>query len=291
MLPRSLFRHIPSLLRTRVLHTPSLRTSPLRHSSHTALAELSLSKTSHSSSVTFLHCVYGGVLLGLGGSAYVRVSGGSPALQKSNPGLHALIGAVVFPVGLAMITVTGAHLLTSNFFFWAFPYLTQVNGGTVSNALRVWGASLAGNALGSVVVAAMVADTVFTTQPYIEWVRALVERKCNLTPLEAFVKGIGANFLVNVAVLMSASASTPGGKIVALWGPIAVFVCVGLEHSVANMFFLPLGIFKGANVTWDEAIMGNLVPVILGNAVGAFLLVYLHAPQAATQHLKVMLAK
>jgi len=284
-----MFRHFSSsLLPRRVVLVPP---SPhIRHSSHAALAELSLSKTSHSTSATFLHCVYGGVLLGLGGAAYVRVSGGSPALQKSNPGLHALIGAVVFPVGLSMITVTGAHLVTSNFFYWAFPYLTQVNGGTISNALRVWGASLAGNALGSLIVAGVVAETVFTTPPYIDWVCSVVEKKSHLTPLEAFTKGIGANFLVNVAVVMSASASTPGGKIVALWGPISVFVCVGLEHSVANMFLLPLGILKGADVTWGEALMNNLVPVIVGNAVGAFLLVYLHAPQASTQHLKVLLS-
>ena len=79
----------------------------------------------------------------------------------------------------------------------------------------------------------------------------------------------GANVLVNVAVFMAACAKTPGAKLAALWAPIAAFVALGLEHSVANMFLLPLGVLVGGDITWSAVFVGNLVPVTLGNAVGA----------------------
>ena len=59
------------------------------------------------------------------------------------------------------------------------------------------------------------------------------------------------------------------GKFFGIWFPIMAFVCIGFEHSVANMFFIPLGIFLGAEVTWAQFFINNLIPVTLGNIVGA----------------------
>jgi len=202
-------------------------------------------------------------------------------LAKENPGLHRLLGALVFPVGLGMITLTGAELLTSNFYYSSIPILTG-RGGSLRNSFRVWTASFAGNVVGSLCLAVACANTVFVSDLHAPWLVSLVEQKCNLSFGVAFTKAIGANFLVNVAVFSAASCSTPGGKIVALWGPIACFVLLGLEHSVANMFFLPLGILRGARVTWEDMVAFNLVPVIMGNLVGALLLVKLQAPKQAS---------
>ena len=83
------------------------------------------------------------------------------------------------------------------------------------------------------------------------------------------MKGIGANWIVNVAVYMQLTSRSAGGKIAALWIPITTFVSLGLEHCVANMFLVPLGIFSGAEVAWESFVVDNLVPCILGNALGA----------------------
>ena len=67
---------------------------------------------------------------------------------------------------------------------------------------------------------------------------------------------------------LSSFAEPFAGKMVAIWFPISAFVTLGLEHSVANMFIIPLGIFSGAAVSWKTFFMSNLLPVTLGNIIG-----------------------
>merc|ERR1712146_400456 len=71
-----------------------------------------------------------------------------------------------------------------------------------------------------------------------------------------------------MAVYMASMAKDLPGKIVAIWFPISAFVAMGLEHSVANMFIIPLGILNGAAVSWKAFLLNNLLPVTLGNIVG-----------------------
>merc|ERR1711998_272449 len=82
------------------------------------------------------------------------------------------------------------------------------------------------------------------------------------------VRGILCNWLVCMAVWMASMAKDLPGKIVAIWFPISAFVAMGLEHSVANMFIIPLGIMSGAAITWKTFLLKNLLPVTLGNIVG-----------------------
>ena len=81
-------------------------------------------------------------------------------------------------------------------------------------------------------------------------------------------RAIGCNWLVCCAVYLANAADDIISKIVGIWFPIMAFVCIGFEHSVANMFFIPLGIFLGAEVTWAQFFINNLIPVTLGNIVG-----------------------
>lgn len=75
------------------------------------------------------------------------------------------------------------------------------------------------------------------------------------------------NFLVCVAVYQANVAPTVAGKLLSLWPPIATFVTIGLEHSVANFFFIPMGIALGAKVSWADFVMKNMIPVTIGNTV------------------------
>jgi formate/nitrite transporter FocA (FNT family) len=110
------------------------------------------------------------------------------------------MGGLIFPIGLGMIMMTGAELVTSNFFLCALPILspqslvgTSSSGGgqeTVSNAIRICAASLAGNAFGSVVVACACAETLFVSEQHSNWIAALAEMKCRLGPGVVFVKAM-----------------------------------------------------------------------------------------------------
>lgn len=86
--------------------------------------------------------------------------------------------------------------------------------------------------------------------------------------LQAFLRAILANWLVCVAVWNAGAASSLPGKVLGIWPPIASFVAIGLEHSVANMFLIPLGIMLGADITFGQFLTQNLIPVTLGNIVG-----------------------
>ena len=82
---------------------------------------------------------------------------------------------------------------------------------------------------------------------------------------QTLIKAICANWFVCIAVWQCTAAQTYGGKFIACLGPVSAFVCVGLEHCIANMFFVPLGILAGADVTMRQFIIHNLIPVTLGN--------------------------
>jgi len=83
--------------------------------------------------------------------------------------------------------------------------------------------------------------------------------------MQAFVRGILCNWLVCLAIWMATAVTTLPGKALAILFPISAFISIGLEHSVANMFIIPAGIMAGANVTWGQFFMSNLLPVTLGN--------------------------
>jgi formate/nitrite transporter len=263
-----------SLLRVRA---PPLRrfasTTPHKDLAHT-VGELGLVRGGRSFDAITASSVLGGVFLSFSGCFYLTVHGGSTELRKRYPGFHALISALVFPSGLAMISLCGSDLLTSAMMYCVAPFYTHAATRNVNlRALaRVWAASLGGNLAGSVLMAGAAAGALVPpNSPAVASAIEVAEKKAALPAGVAFVRAVGANFLVNTAIVMTIGAQSAGGKIAALWAPITIFVALGLEHSVANMFFLPMGMFVGANIGVAD-IAGNLVPVIAGNAVGAFLL-------------------
>jgi len=92
--------------------------------------------------------------------------------------------------------------------------------------------------------------------------------KSGLSFKAALVRGILCNWLVCMAVYMASFCKDLGGKMVAIWFPISAFAALGLEHSVANMFLIPLGMMNGAAVSPATFLLKNLLPVTLGNIIG-----------------------
>ena len=91
--------------------------------------------------------------------------------------------------------------------------------------------------------------------------------------MPVFVKGIGANWLVCLGMFMGYAAKDIAGKAIGIWIPVMLFVALGYEHSIANMFFIPAAIYSGAEITWGAFLLQNLLPATLGNIIGGMGLV------------------
>lgn len=208
-------------------------------------------------------------------------------------GLVKFAAGAVFPVGLMLVVIAGAELFTGNCMFASISVFNRESGfkGLAVNWTLVYLANL----IGSIFVAFFLAYKCgfFNAMPWAGWAATVANTKCGLDFATAFWRGVGCNWLVCLAIWLAISADDIVGKILAIWFPIMAFVTIGFEHSVANMFFIPLGIFvannpaaaatlASANITttnligsagWYNFVITNLVPVTLGNIVGAALFV------------------
>lgn len=140
---------------------------------------------------------------------------------------------------------------------------------TLKDLIKSWFFSYAGNFVGSVALAALVFNAGLLADGGILGAAVKAANlKVSGSFKSLFLKGILCNWLVCMAVYMASGASSLAGKMVAIFFPISAFVAIGLEHSVANMFLIPLGIMRGADITNTAFLMKNLLPVTLGNIVG-----------------------
>ena len=179
------------------------------------------------------------------------------------------MGAFGLPFGLIMTLVTGAELFTGN---TALVTAAVMEGKTSKkNLIKNWTASYLGNFIGSLLLSylAYKSGTLGTSLG----AESIAIAKCSLPWDVAFVRGILCNWLVCMAVYMASGCSTMVGKMTAVWFPISAFVALGLDHSVANMFIIPLGMFRGAEISVAQMFTKNLIPVTLGNIVGGALCV------------------
>jgi formate transporter len=239
-----------------------------------------------------------GVYISLGGLFSQLALAGGDQLPH---GVAQVLAGVVFSLGLILVIVCGAELFTGNILFavaWA------ENAISSAQVLRAWGIAYAANLAASLVVAALA----ILAGTHLEGDGALgaaalevAAAKAELPPLTAFVSGILANLLVCLAVWLAFSARTTTDMVFAITPPIAAFVAIGLEHSVANMYLIPYGLmvkhFAGPEFWADAGLsaaafdgltvggfIANLIPVTLGNIVGGVLLsaaywwVYLRKP-------------
>lgn len=209
---------------------------------------------------TFILALLGGVFIGFGGLAFI-VAGSSSSLD---PVIGRLIGALAFPVGLMLIAFCGGQLFTGNNLLILSVLDGKIRPGEM---FKNWGIVYLGNLTGAVLLAWLVFKSGLITGGIAEKAEAVALSKAFLSPLEAFLRGIGCNMLVVLAVWMQSGARELSGKIPAVWFPIFLFVFLGFEHCVANMFYLPLGMMISPSVRFSGALM-NLFFVTLGNIAG-----------------------
>lgn len=206
-------------------------------------------------------------------------------------GVIRFLGGFVFCLGLILVVVAGAELFTGNNLIvmaWA--------GGKVSTLklIRNWVIVYIGNFVGSIVTA----YGMFLSEQYLFskgsvglTALTIANTKTSLDFVPALFLGIFCNALVCLAVWLCMGARSTVDKIAAIIFPITAFVAAGFEHSIANMYFIPIGLFIKAGapdefwtmigqtpadfsaITWSNFFVGNLLPVTIGNIIGGALMV------------------
>lgn len=236
----------------------------------------------------FVLAIMAGIFIGFGAEFFTLVTHDSGLAF----GLNSLMGGLVFSLGLILVVVAGAELFTGNSLM-VMGFVEGIIGA--KGLLRNWAIVYVGNFIGSIVlVLVMLASKQWAFHNSMVGARALLiaNAKVNLTFLEAFTRGILCNALVVLAIWLCFSARTTTDKILAIIFPITAFVASGFEHSIANMYFIPMGIaLKGqpsvvaaaktmsgaqpvlTNLTWWGFAFKNLLPVTIGNIIGGGLLV------------------
>ena len=204
-----------------------------------------------------------GAYIGFGANVLVlaTAAGGDPFQSM----VAKLIGAALFPVGLMMVILCGAELFTGNNLLTLALMDKKITAGKM---LKNWVIVYIGNLIGSVLLAFVLAKSGLFADAAGERAMAIAASKTSIPFMPAVLRGIGCNVLVVLACWLQAGAKDMIGKIFAIWFPIMMFVFAGFEHSVANMTYIPLGIFLGADVSWGAFFLANLVPVTIGNLIG-----------------------
>lgn len=220
-----------------------------------------------------LIAILGGVFIAFGGLLSVMVAGGIPGAGAENPGLIKFIAGALFPVGLIIVSITGADLFTSDCTAFTLPLLERrLKTFTLIKLLIL---SYLFNFIGSQVVAYLLSSGVglFDKDPWQHYLHHYAEVKVNQDFMTVLIKGIGANWLVCLGMWMGYAAKDIIGKCIGIWIPVMLFVTLGYEHSIANMFFIPAAIYSGADILWRDFILHNLIPATLGNLIGGAVLV------------------
>ena len=213
-----------------------------------------------------------------------------------NVGLARTVSGLLFPFGLCMVIVTGAELFTGNSLL-VLSLLERTC--TLPGLLRNWALVYLGNFLGALLAAAgcvFFGQLNYSAGGLAVYTVRLAAGKCALPFLSGFGLGIFCNVLVCLGVLLALSAQDAAGRLMGAFLPVCYFVLCGFEHCVANMYYVSAGLLAARNpqylqlaqeagvdlsaLTIPNFLLGNLLPVTLGNVLGgvglAALLWYAH---------------
>lgn len=238
---------------------------------------------------TLVLAILAGAFIALGAVFATTVTAG--AAGHLSYGVIKLAGGLVFCLGLVLVVVAGAELFTGNNLIvmaWADRRITT------AQVLRNWSIVYLGNFLGSIATVGLM----FLSGQYLFGGGAvglnaleIAAAKCRLGLMQAMALGVLCNALVCLAVWLCFSARTTTDKILSVILPITAFVAAGFEHCIANMYFIPMGlaIKAGAphrfwqaigrraddfgDLSWSNFLLGNLLPVTIGNIIGGSVLV------------------
>ncbi len=185
-------------------------------------------------------------------------------LDELQNGLGFVIGASIFPIGLLIVLLAGGELLTGNMAVVGTAYFHKDVKG--KELIKNWLLVFTGNLIGSMIVAFVFVLYLQIINPESSYLHNAIMSKINPSSLQMLISGIGCNIFVGISVWMYNGAKDGFLKFIAIWFPVTVFVILGFQHVVANMFILSIGLVQ-AKVTLLQFI-NNMVFVCIGNAIG-----------------------
>lgn len=205
----------------------------------------------------------------------------SLAVVVTAQGLPPIVGAVLFPVGFVMLVLLGLELATGNFAL--LPAAFAAGKVSPGKLLRNWGWVYTGNFVGSLLSALVFYWTATnfgtTSSGAVGDLLKTAAQKKTLGYMAlgsagwgtALVKAILCNWMVTVGAVLALVSRSTIGKVVAMWLPILTFFAQGFEHSIVNMFVIPVGMMFGAPVSIRSWMLWNQLPVTLGNIISGAL--------------------
>jgi formate transporter len=229
---------------------------------------------------TFTLAILAGAFIGLGAMFATTSAAGTASVLPY--GVVRVLTGFVFCLGLILVIVGGAELFTGNNLIVMAWASRKVSSAAL---LRNWIIVYFGNFIGSVATAVLV----FASRQYLfgngsvgQTALGIANSKVHLGFIQAIALGVLCNILVCLAVWLTFSARSTIDKIAAIIFPITAFVAAGFEHSIANMYFIPMGllikdyapVFTAATnidlsgLTWGAFLIDNLIPVTIGNIIG-----------------------
>lgn len=238
---------------------------------------------------TFVLSILAGAFIGLGAIFSTTVLAGSGGMLPF--GVQRLLAGLVFSLGLILVIVGGAELFTGNNLITMAWANNKVGTGLM---VKNWITVFIGNLIGSLLTVTIMyfgAQYTFGNGAIGATALAIANAKVQLGFVQAIALGIMCNAMVCMAVWLCYSARTTTDRILAIIPPISGFVAAGFEHSIANMYFIPIGLFiktgapdsfwKMINktpadfpaLTWNGFFVNNLLPVTIGNIVGGGIMV------------------
>lgn len=242
-------------------------------------AKAGAAKTSKSAGELFILAILAGALIALGCAAT-----NTAAYGVENVGLARMICGLLFPFGLCMVIVTGAELFTGN----SLIVISVLDGQCGVRAMvRNWVLVYLGNFVGAGLVAAgcvAFGQLNYSSGALAVYTIKLAAGKCGISFVNGVGLGIFCNLLVCLGVLMAMSAKDAAGRLMGAFLPVCYFVICGFEHCVANMYYITAGLLAAADpgyaalarqagldlsgLTVGNFLLGNLLPVTLGNILG-----------------------
>ena len=258
---------------------PSLEDKAPQTIAETLAQTVGVKKATSPWSTIFVLGILAGAYIGFGGLLSTTVT--FDMASKFGIGFTKFVGGSVFSVGLMLVVIAGAELFTGNNLMVMSALTREITFGAM---LRRWGLVYAANFVGSILLALLFYfGGTWKTGGGALGASAvqIAYYKVTLSFGEALVRAVGCNWLVCLAVWMALAARQTIGKIFAIFFPIMAFVALGFEHSVANMYFIPTGIFLKAwagipapqgfdpnALGWISFLWKNLLPVTIGNIIG-----------------------
>ncbi len=214
-----------------------------------------------------------GAYIALGGTFSVIAGWGLGDVSTDYPAVQRLLSGLTFPLGLILVVILGAELFTGNNAMLIPSYMRGHHG--FGPVLKNWALVWLGNFAGALTVVCLLVwlTGIFEPEQYRRAITSIAMAKVSMPWITVFAKGIGANWCVCLAIWMAMSGHNLLEKMAGCIMPVMAFVAIGYEHSIANMFYIPAGIFYGAEVGIWQMFVDNLIPATLGNIVGGSLFV------------------